>query len=177
MNGCLQPQGVEVYQPTFSNNHLCFTHTNAMKAIDMFRKFYIGGSQNPYLIRWFLIPRNRWFNVYLHKFCRDDDDRAMHCHPWWFASIVLCGRYFEQLNFFELPRIERKVFSFAIRRPTDRHIVYLPKDADGKPIPCWTLVFTGPRIREWGFWCPKGFVHWKQFVDSTDEGNVGRGCE
>src|SRR3546814_8204117 len=36
----------------------------------------IGGEDNPYLRRWYIIPRNRWFNVYLHEFLRDDDDRA-----------------------------------------------------------------------------------------------------
>lgn len=43
--------------------------------------FYIGGNANPYLLRWWVIPRNRFFNVYLHKFLRDDDDRALHDHP------------------------------------------------------------------------------------------------
>lgn len=37
--------------------------------------FYIGGIAKPYLLRWFLIPRNPWFNIYLHKFLCDDDDR------------------------------------------------------------------------------------------------------
>ena len=46
--------------------------------------FVIGGSDNPYLLRWFLIPRNPVFNVYLHKFMRSDDDRALHTHPWLF---------------------------------------------------------------------------------------------
>ena len=30
----------------------------------------------PYLRRWWLSPRNRLFNIYLHHFLRDDDDRA-----------------------------------------------------------------------------------------------------
>ena len=29
----------------------------------------------PYLDRWPLIPRNRWFNVYLHRFWTGDDTR------------------------------------------------------------------------------------------------------
>lgn len=60
--------------------------------------FIIGGTDRPYLLRWFLIPRNRWFNIYLHKFCRDDDDRALHDHPWWFVSIMLQGSYVEHLE-------------------------------------------------------------------------------
>ena len=38
----------------------------------------IGGAEDPYLLRWYLIPRNPFVNVYLHKFLRSDDDRALH---------------------------------------------------------------------------------------------------
>ncbi len=48
-----------------------------------------------YLNRWHLIPKNRWFNIYLHHFLRSDDDRALHDHPWWNASILLTGEYTE----------------------------------------------------------------------------------
>lgn len=57
--------------------------------------FVIGEKGNPYLLRWWIIPRNRWFNVYLHKILRDYDDRALHDHPWWNVSIVLRGAYRE----------------------------------------------------------------------------------
>lgn len=57
--------------------------------------FVIGGHANPYLLRWWLIPRNRVFNIYLHKFLRDDDDRALHDHPWFWCSIMLRGEYVE----------------------------------------------------------------------------------
>lgn len=33
-----------------------------------------------------------------------------------------------------------------------------------KLMPCWSLVVTGPPRRRWGFWCPKGWVHWKEFL-------------
>lgn len=55
----------------------------------------IGGHDDPYLLRWYVIPRNPVFNVYLHKFLRSDDDRALHDHPWWFVSLILRGRYDE----------------------------------------------------------------------------------
>jgi hypothetical protein len=71
----------------------------------------------------------------------------------------------------------RKRFSIAFRRAEHRHRVVLKKDLYGSPIPCWTLVITGPRVREWGFWCPRGFVHWKAFTKSKNSGEVGRGCE
>jgi hypothetical protein len=126
------------------------------------------------MIRWFIIPRNPWFNVYLHKFCRDDDDRAMHDHPWWFISIMLRGGYIEHRS--GLPTAIRKAPSIAFRRATAQHRIELFRDDDGKAAPCWTLVITGRKKRTWGFWCPKGFVPWHEFVDHSNEGNVGKGC-
>lgn len=57
--------------------------------------FYIGGKEQPYMRRWWLIPRNRFFNIYLHNILRSDDDRALHDHPWRWCSILLRGAYFE----------------------------------------------------------------------------------
>ena len=50
--------------------------------------FVIGGAERPYLRRWWVIPRNRLFNVYLHQFLRSDDDRALHDHPWLTAAAA-----------------------------------------------------------------------------------------
>ena len=132
---------------------------------------YIGGMDHPYMKRWYVIPRNPWLNVYLHKFLRDDDDRAVHDHPWWFLSLVLWGRYWEwdHVNA-EWPAYTRGFGSIAFRRAEHRHIITLP---DG---PCWTLVITGPKKRVWGFWCPKGFVPWTEFTKPGNEGEIGKGC-
>jgi hypothetical protein len=37
--------------------------------------FVVGGHVDPYLYRWYLIPRNKFLNIYLHKFLRSDDDQ------------------------------------------------------------------------------------------------------
>lgn len=133
---------------------------------------FIGGKDNPYLLRWYLLPRNRWLNLYLHKFLRDDDDRAMHDHPWWFASLVLKGRYIE---FTTDGLVLRERGSIAFRRATHRHRVELLGDKSNRT-PCWTLILTGPKSRDWGFWCPYGFVPWKDFVAADDPGAIGKGC-
>lgn len=140
--------------------------------------FVIGGGSSPYMLRWYLLPRNRRFNIYLHKFLRDDDDRALHDHPWWFVSIILKRGYTEVT---ENGEIDRRAGSIAFRPATHRHRVVLDKWTEfyaGTTVtePCWTLVATGRKHRTWGFWCPKGFVPWHQFVDAKDNGNVGRGC-
>ena len=57
--------------------------------------FVIGGSDRPYMHPWWLIPRNPWFNVYLHRIMRSDDDRALHDHPWVNCSVLLEGSYVE----------------------------------------------------------------------------------
>lgn len=133
----------------------------------------IGGHDDPYLKRWWLIPRNRWFNVYLHHFLRSDDDRALHDHPWWNLSVLLDGRYVEHtinaggINVMS----ERHAGDRKFRRAGSAHRIEL---IDG---PCWTLFITGPRLREWGFHCPRGWVHWRDFTNPADGGQtVGRGC-
>lgn len=147
--------------------------------------YCIGGSDNPYMLRWYLIPRNRWLNVYLHQFLRDDDDRALHDHPFSFVSVILRGGYIEWVPDIEAEEfglrnvvraISRRAVSAAFRAAEHRHCVELPKRRDGTPIPCWTLVITGPRVREWGFICGSKFVPWYEFVDDKDTGRTGKGC-
>ena len=48
-----------------------------------------------YLRRWWLIPRNRWCNLYLHQFLASDDERALHDHMYFSASLMLWGAYIE----------------------------------------------------------------------------------
>src|ERR1700719_4013108 len=48
-----------------------------------------------FLKRWFVIPKNRYINIYLHCFIRDDEDRALHDHPWFNVSCLLIGGYIE----------------------------------------------------------------------------------
>lgn len=135
--------------------------------------FIVGGADNPYMLRWYVLPRNRRFNVYLHKFLRDDDNRALHDHPWWFVSVILRGGYVEHTV---RGWITRNLGSVAFRHATHRHRVVLWRDAKGKAIPTWTLFVTGRKKRTWGFWCPQGFVPWNKFVATGDSGAVGKGC-
>lgn len=127
-----------------------------------------------YLLRWYVIPRNPFLNVYLHQFLHDDEDRALHDHPWWFVSVMVRGCYYEltQTNF-----TQRVTPSIAYRKPEHAHRVVLQKDVDNKPIPCWTLVITGRVVRDWGFHCPQGWRHWKEFTAQDNYGQVGRGCD
>jgi hypothetical protein len=131
--------------------------------------FVIGDPADPYLRRWWLIPRNSRFNVYLHEFRHSDDDRAMHDHPWWNISILLKGRYLERMPGRNLIRRRGSVI---FRRAEQLHRIEIRPDET-----CWTLFITGPRVREWGFACPSGWRHWKEFTSPKNKGEVGRGCE
>ena len=132
----------------------------------------IGGEDDPYLKRWWLIPRNRWFNVYLHHFLRSDDDRALHDHPWWNLSVLLSGRYVEHTISAGGVHVktERRAGQRKFRAASAAHRIEL---VDG---PCWTLFITGPRLREWGFHCPQGWRHWRQFTSGPRGETIGRGC-
>ena len=148
--------------------------------------FVIGGVNDRYLRRWWVIPRNPVFNVYLHEFCRDDDDRALHDHPWLFnASILLEGDYMEHLpprRGLGTAKCEwRLAGHLYLRFGPAPHRVQLFRDLDARPIRTWTVFITGPRYREWGFLCPKGWRNWRDFCgvtpDGRNDGNVGRGCD
>lgn len=135
--------------------------------------FVIGPPNAPYLRRWWIIPRNRWFNIYLHEIRRSDDDRALHDHPWWNVSIILRGCYREIRN--GGYRKIHRAGSIVFRRATMAHRLELPIENGGVRY-CWSLFITGPVIRTWGFHCPKGWVPWREFVDERDSGQIGRGC-
>lgn len=135
--------------------------------------FVIGGVERPYLRRWWLIPRNSVFNVYVHEFLRSDDDRALHTHPWLFnCSWLLEGEYREWFRWLGMQNFaDRAAGDLKFRWGPAAHRVEL---TSGR---CWTLFITGPRIRPWGFLCPQGFVHWQDFTDARDKGAVGKGCD
>jgi hypothetical protein len=133
----------------------------------------IGGPDNPYLRRWWLIPRNRYLNVYLHEFLRSDDDRALHDHPWVNLSVLLRGVYWEwrETGIPDLVVCDTYGPGDWVFRRSGRIAHRIEVDQ-----PCWTLFITGPRYREWGFHCPKGWVHWTKFTAADDPGQIGQGC-
>ena len=131
--------------------------------------FIIGKPGSPYLRRWWVIPRNRFFNIYLHEFLRSDDDRALHDHPWVNCSILLRGTYWEHL---ESGYALRRYAGDVIFRRSGK-IAHRIEIIDA---PAWTLFITGPRYREWGFRCPAGWVHWQDFTAPRNPGDVGKGC-
>lgn len=147
--------------------------------------FIIGAPDRPYLHRWWVIPRNRFFNIYLHRFLRSDDDRALHDHPWVNLSVLLSGQYLEHRRNGEVlmrkPWRPWAPWRLTFRFPTSAHRIellrYYGAVSGSKEAPVWTLFITGPKVREWGFWCPRGWVPWQRFVASGKPGEIGAGCD
>lgn len=190
---------------------------------------FVVGADSPggaYLNRWYLTPWrrlqtrardtaaaqptrvNRAFaaalnllpNLYLHQFLRDDDDRALHDHPSWAASLMLDGAYIEHtiaaggihgrqihgagslrfLSTRHAHRIELLSWADTDPAPCDEHCDDEYPSASfsmGVPAPCWTLFLFGPTVRDWGFHCPqRGWVHWREFTAQDQPGEIGPGC-
>lgn len=127
--------------------------------------FVIG---DDYLRRWYVVPRNPWANDYLHDIRKSDDDRALHDHPWANTSFLILGGYIEHT-----PEgvFERRAGGVISRYPEALHrLEVIPGER------CVSLFITGPKVREWGFDCPKGWVPWQQFTDPNDPSKTGPGC-
>lgn len=127
--------------------------------------FVIG---DDYLRRWWVVPRNPFANTYLHDIRKSDDDRALHDHPWPNTSFLISGSY-----------IEHTPSGHFVRRAGD--VVFRPADALHRleVIPgerAISLFATGPKVREWGFACAQGWVHWRDFTSADDSSQTGRGC-
>lgn len=141
----------------------------------------IGPNDDPYLLRWYLIPRNPVFNVYLHWFMRSDPTEVLHDHAWSSVSWILHGHYFEHTK---LPhyQCEQKAADHLKKFQEGDVIIRLSGKVPhriliNRQVPCVTLFVTGPRYREWGFHCPRGWVPWFKFVDSERPGLTGKGCD
>lgn len=129
------------------------------------------GDGADYMHRWFVLPRNVFGGVYLHRFLRSDKD-VPHDHPWDSTSILVEGRYNEEM--YDGPTLVDVATRYAgdvtTREAEASHRVVL---TDG---PATSLFIMGPRRRQWGFHCPSGWVRWDLFVDDRDKGQVGIGC-
>lgn len=115
----------------------------------------------PYLIRYFLwAPRDKSKSrLYLHHILRSDHDKALHDHPWSFKSLILWGGYWEH----SLSGKKWYGPGSILKRPARfRHRLEVERSA-------WTIVFCGPKEREWGFWTGRhSWCHWTNY--NSDSG-------
>ncbi len=92
--------------------------------------------------RWEVV-RCRWFSLLLHHLVAETAHDMCHTHPWWFVALVVRGGYWEFAS--STGWCWRRPGSLLFRRAEWAHNVVT--DSRGM----WSIVLTGPRVREWGF--------------------------
>lgn len=122
-----------------------------------------------YLLRmWLSTPvrgeDGRWDSansVLLHLFFRADNDAALHDHPWDFTTTVLSGAYREALPsglwtpLVGGPALDEDVRWVYVQQTVRHKAEDLHAIAEiSNPGHTWSLVTTGPRVRDWGFHPP-----------------------
>jgi hypothetical protein len=112
------------------------------------RRELLGLPECPYLIRWRLeFP---FGSLRVHHWLGPDDDRAFHDHPWFFLTFVVRGGYTDRspgqtpLSAYRNEHLRAPAIRF--RPALHRHTVV--PDPGG----AWTVMLTGRRVRDWGFW-------------------------
>lgn len=141
----------------------------------------IGPRDNPQTLRWHIFRWRGW-QLALHKWCRSDDDRALHDHSADNLSLILSAPGYYEVTGDEhgtpIRGDYRRPWRFHFRRAELPHRIAL---LDSRPV--WTLWLRWPPRREWGFWCPKaGWRHWREYVAERDysvpgsSSTVGKGC-
>ena len=128
-------------------------------------------SNKPYLNRIYLLPRNKWFNCYLHIYSGPDDiSLGLHDHPWHSLSIRLWGSMYEYYGNPKKPHfwkdcahevyaynvIGRYVPIICYRKANIAHAVF-PQSKH-----LITVFFTGKVRRTWGFFTAKGWADQKE---------------
>lgn len=148
---------------------------------------------DPYLLRWYVFKSDR-VSLFLHKFIRSDEDRALHDHPWSFLVIPIWRGYVEHSDraptlaeiyedaghrggprFYAFSQVLDFQEDTRNARPTSRR-VYPLISSRYRPAtyrhrvelidgkPSWSVFFHFSREREWGFHPRDGFIDWKKWA-------------
>lgn len=115
-----------------------------------------------YLVR-LRIVQTPWFGVYLHNINEPDFDRDPHDHPWNFLSFIVRGGYTERI--WARPA-DRRLGSYQRRwNRFTWHRMTMEKAHQIEEVQPNTvsLILTGPRTRNWGFWTEDGWVEWREY--------------
>lgn len=105
-----------------------------------------------------------WFGIFLHETWHRDQDRDPHDHPWTFWTFVLKGGYEEIVVSPDRSyRRSHPRFSFKHLNKTWFHRIIELHNS-----PTWTLMFVGPRTREWGFLLPDdSWQVWHEYKETN----------
>lgn len=128
---------------------------------------YEAGECLVYLRRLYIIRLKRLFSIRLHHIRLTDKDRDPHDHPWFFISFPIKGWYREAWSHggarnWMLDRRQRYVRLCSFHRNTDLHQIQ-----EVSPGGVWTLIFTGPESRVWGFQTIDKWIPWTEYLDGS----------
>jgi hypothetical protein len=112
------------------------------------------GSDLAYLARWMLLPKNRYFNVFLHEFLASDLE-GFHDHPCDWLLIGLSGWY---LEIRPDGLFLRKAGQWRVMTAETFHRVVVSKQEER----VFTLAIRGPTRKPWGFLQagPESWTRW-----------------
>lgn len=138
-----------------------------------YSRIYRGGGTVPYMDRWILqLPSGHQIRVH-HILVSDVP--VPHDHPFNFWTLILYNAYWEirGLPGVDGGQVHEKFYAGSWRFVPAETPHYLELNQG----PVWTLVFTGPRSRKWGFWqqTDGGGWRWKPFDAPTNTGKVDGG--
>src|ERR1035437_9520510 len=99
-----------------------------------------------YMRRWLLNLGFISFRV--HHWIASDDPRHFHDHPWWFLTFVIKGAYTDVS-----PKGDKRMQAGTVGYRPALHRQTVKVDSGG----CWTIMVTGKKSRNWGFWIGEKF--------------------
>lgn len=106
-----------------------------------------------------LLIKSPWGYLRFHRILRADAGRDLHDHPFDFTSLILWGGYTEVRSLPDGSTVSHTVGIGDVvkRKAEDAHSIVhvLPGTL--------TLVLGGKKRKEWGFYTPEGWVHWKEY--------------
>jgi hypothetical protein len=114
------------------------------------------------------ILQTPWFGILLHHIGEPDNERDPHDHPWNFVSFIVKGGYREELHIYMGLLMHQRFFRYWKRftwHKMDIEKAHRIIEVDPGTI---TLIFTGRRSREWGFWTPSGWVKWNEYLPAQE---------
>lgn len=141
-----------------------------------------------YLHRWYVF-RTKLLTLFVHKFVRSDEDRALHDHPWPFLVIPIWRGYIEHSMRwddgdgtrhgppigYDMQTRVYPILGARLRPATYRHRVELFSRGVSEHteaicqrkinpfLPAWSIFFHFRKLRSWGFWMPEGWVNHAKF--------------
>ena len=125
--------------------------------------------------RWWLMRDEKLCSVYINRHVGSDDLPAPHDHPWDNMTIVLDGRFSEELYQEDqlCETVVRTKGDVVVRSATFSHRIEMRPGEE-----CWTLFVTGPVVNKWSFKCPGGPVPAELFLHPINPlTERGPGCE